>query len=290
MLDFKSISIVLAISAFCAGSGITPTASAQQTNDSLAEMAHSFADKEVQRYTFSDSTGEDRFERVPQSLLRWSNAVSNPAFGDTYIWTERGCAKVIISLFTIGEPRYTIAAECQSLSQAPFQMRREGNLVWRPSTAGIEFKTLEAVRAPANSPRGRMVQMNSIARRFRAEFSPHTRPDEFTQLRMLTKPLYRYQSKNDDVVDGAVYGFVNSTDPEFLLVIEARKIDGKNVWVYAPARSRHDPIRVYLRDQLVWDVPRLSPPWHNIRDPSKPYFNLRLEELVDNSWLRPAKR
>jgi hypothetical protein len=45
------------------------------------------------------------------------------------------------------------------------------------------------------------------------------------ELRLLPHPLYRYESTDPDVVDGALFAFVTSagTDPEALLAIEARK-------------------------------------------------------------------
>jgi hypothetical protein len=39
----------------------------------------------------------------------------------------------------------------------------------------------------------------------------------------LAQPLFRYESIDPDLVDGALFAFVTSTDPEALLVIEARK-------------------------------------------------------------------
>ena len=122
--------------------------------------------------------------------------------------------------------------------------------------------------------------MNALARQFRGEFSPHTAPDKSSRLRLLSKPMFRYQSTDEQIVDGAVYGFVDSTDPEMLLLIEAHRSDTGISWVYSPARSRHDPLRLYHRGELVWQVPRLAPPWQNIRDPNQPYFNLQLERLL----------
>ena len=48
------------------------------------------------------------------------------------------------------------------------------------------------------------------------------------ELRLLPQPLYRYESTDPDVLDGAVFAFVTSagTDPEAILVLEARKDPG----------------------------------------------------------------
>jgi hypothetical protein len=256
----------------------------QEAANETAHLVHQFADKEVEQYRFSRAGESAPLKLVPRSLLRWSNVTTNRTYGDTYVWTDRGCPRVIISVFAIVSDRSSVAAECQSLSQDAFSMFRNDQLVWTPNGSGVDFRPLKSFGKPAKTETARSVQMNRIARQFRAEFSPHTAPDEFTQLRLLNRPLFRYQSEDPEIVDGAIYGFVDATDPEMLLVIEGRKMDGETAWFYSPARSRHDQIRLYLNEQLVWDVPRLAPPWEQIRNPDRTYFNLRLEKIIDPEW------
>ena len=256
----------------------------QDSKPSLGERVHEFTATEVSRYAIRFADGSEDFKRSPRSLLRWSNAVRNRTFGDTYIWTHKGCAKAIVSLFVIVDRRI-VSAECQSLSSRPLEMKRDGEAVWTPKVAGVEWKKLAGVPAPTEKPFQRLVQLNAIARQFKADFAPHTAPEEFTQLRLLPKPLYRYESEDPEVIDGAVYGFVDSTDPEVLLLIEAREQDGKRSWVYSPARSRHDHLRVYQKNKIDWEVPQLAPPWTNIRDPNKTYFGFQLKNYVESDDL-----
>lgn len=246
----------------------------------MGDRVHEFAATESGRYEIRFAGDPLAFDRTPRSLLRWSNAVRNRAFGDTYIWTHKGCAKAIVSLYVIVD-RNLVSAECQSLASKPLEMKRDGQSVWTPKEAGVKWKQLQGVGVPAAKAFQRLVRMNAIARQFKADFAPHTSPEEFTQLRLLPKPLYRYESTDPEVIDGAVYGFVDSTDPEVLLVIEAREQDGKRFWVYSPARSRHDHLRVYYKNAIVWDQPSLAPPWPNMRDPNKPYCSLRLKDYID---------
>ena len=257
----------------------------ESTETDLGSLVHELCDDEAARYTITMPDGV-ALNRVPRSLLRWSKATEGSAFGDTYIWTHQGCAEAIISIYAITSKRL-INAEFQSLSDANFTLHRDGVKKWSPTEPGVKFRPIAGIRPPADSANARLVQMNSIARQFRADFSPHTAPDDISRLRLLSKPLFRYESENEEIIDGALYGFVDSTDPELLLVIEARSTDAGSSWVYSPARSRHDPLRLYYRDELVWDAPRLAPPWGNIRNPSKPYFNLQLAGLLPpGQWQR----
>ena len=74
-------------------------------------------------------------------------------------------------------------------------------------------------------------------------------------LRLLTKPLYRYEATGD-LIDGALFGFVLATDPEALLMIEAYKTADGAQWRYA----FHAPMTVYglvarLDGTEVWNRP-----------------------------------
>ena len=226
-----------------------------------------------------EETGSS-LQRLPRSLLRWSNLTRNSTYGDTYLWTQRGCARAIVSIYAIGPPENQISLEFQSLSELPLIARRGETVIWNPQQPGVEFVALDDVSVPGKSPARRLARMNAIARSFRAEFAPHVSPGEFSELRLLSKPLYRYQSQDPKVLDGAVYGFVESTDPETLLIIEARADGDSLSWVYSGARSRHDHLRLYRHGELVWDREPLAPPWENMKQPDGTYFNVRWEAIA----------
>ena len=51
-------------------------------------------------------------------------------------------------------------------------------------------------------------------------------------LRLLTQPIYKYETADSG---GALFAFVEGTDPEVFLMIEARTVDAGSVWHYALA-------------------------------------------------------
>ena len=86
------------------------------------------------------------------------------------------------------------------------------------------------------------------------------------ELRLLPQPLYRYESTDPDVLDGAVFAFVTSagTDPEVILMVEARKPSGggEPVWHYAVGRFtdlnlwvRHKGTVVFTADRVLFGTP-----------------------------------
>src|SRR5206468_1146035 len=64
-------------------------------------------------------------------------------------------------------------------------------------------------------------------------------------LRLLTRPLYRHASNDPNVSDGALFVFVQGTDPEAALLIEARLDErGQLAWQYALARMTFRKVTV----------------------------------------------
>ena len=81
---------------------------------------------------------------------------------------------------------------------------------------------------------------------------------------MLPQPFFRYESTDPDVLDGAVFAFVSSagTDPEAILVIEARKAAGatKPAWQFAAARFTDMNLVMRYKGKNVFSVPMLLGP------------------------------
>ena len=92
--------------------------------------------------------------------------------------------------------------------------------------------------APARSASLRLTQMRTLARDFAARTQDSE--DLHWELRLLPQPLYRYESTDPSVLDGADFAFVTSagTDPEAILVLEARNPERGDapVWHFAVAR------------------------------------------------------
>ena len=74
------------------------------------------------------------------------------------------------------------------------------------------------------------------------------------ELRLLPTPLYRYPAAKTGVVDGALFALVSTagTDPEVLLLLEAKAIDGKMRWEFALGRFSDWELRVHRKDKEVF--------------------------------------
>jgi hypothetical protein len=73
-------------------------------------------------------------------------------------------------------------------------------------------------------------------------------------LRPLVKPLYRFEGNTD----GALFALVQGTDPEALVLLEARnELDGAH-WEYAVARFTDLEIHIRYRGQEVFAGPNTT--------------------------------
>ena len=133
----------------------------------------------------------------------------------------------------------------------------------RPPEAG---SSSSRSRAPPRRPTRRLGASGRCA--MAAEFSA-TKTDRQSlsrPLRLLTQPVYRSESTDRD---GALFAFVEGTDPEVFLLIEARAGDKGQTWHYALARMNSVEFRVAHRGHEVWSAPVI--PWSLARNPREPY-------------------
>jgi hypothetical protein len=96
------------------------------------------------------------------------------------------------------------------------------------------------------------------------------------QLRLMDQPVYQYGAGPDGLLDGSLFAFVVGTDPEVLLLIEARETTDGREWHYALARMNRDAMRVRFRDREVWSAPPLEKPW---ADPKLDYRTVEIGNL-----------
>lgn len=202
---------------------------------------------EAAGYTiYRDDSRREKLELRREPVYIWSNQVRDGSYGAVYIWTVRGRAEAIGTIFSLPTdgpsgrgPDRDLCHELHSLSTSVLDVSRSPRANrWTPRAPGVRVAPIAGAPAPARSAPQRLAQMRDLAR----EFSATTRDMNQRQwdLRLLTQPVYRYESTDPDVLDGAVFVFVSSagTDPEVILVIEAREpaAGGAPVWHAAVAR------------------------------------------------------
>jgi hypothetical protein len=190
----------------------------------------------------------------PEPILRWTNPLRKTDDGAVFLWIERGRPEAIASFYRYRAPEDGLLHEdheFQSLATTGLSATRNGRVAWSPRTAGVTLAPIPGAPDPAATAPERLRQMRALARDFHAFFDL---AENQSELRLLTHPLYRYEINRPDLIDGALFAFVQTTDPEVLLLLEARPINGKAAWHYAFARMSMVNLRARHKDQSVWRV------------------------------------
>lgn len=260
----------------CVAISLAAHESHSQDAEALAQRAYKLAEAEAETLNLSRDGKPLDFRSEP--LLRWSNPVSGQVYGDIYIWTAEGRPEVIASIFKWFSPHTHLSSEFQSLSESSIKMTQNGRVVWNTGP-GIKMEMLTGSKPPSERAFQRLREMRELSSQFKAEAVDRADANSKWLLRPLAKPIYRYQSESQGIVDGALFAYCqgNTNNPEVMLILEARKTDDKIAWYYGLGRQNSLQFRVYRNEELVWDVPKLAPPWPNVRRPEKPYFMMRRE-------------
>jgi hypothetical protein len=199
------------------------------------------------------------------------------------VWTHEGRPEAIGSFFKFFTAKDEFSAELHSLAEGPLVAAKGKDIVWQPHEAGVTFTALK-VAVPAKSAPARLVQMRGIARDFSGTmttFQQTTHP-----LRLLPQPVWRYAESGRNPLDGAIFVFARATDPDVLLVLEARSAAGEANWHYALARMHCGALDMRYRDRQVWSAEQLAHPFNR---PKGPYTLLQglPEPKIGQSDLEP---
>lgn len=228
-----------------------------------------FMRQEVDLYTVGAAPNlETRLPVTSQPVLRYSNPVRNFfSDGAVFLWLdkERPLAAAVISI----RGRGNVVREFAALADRALECRRDGKVVWAPPGAGLADQPLNDAPRPDSSDKRRLRQMRDIARQFRVLKAA----GKDVELRLMTQPVYRYAAADQGIVDGAVFAFVEATDPDFLLIVEARQADAGLTceWRYTLARMSSTPLKIELDGKQVWSAEGY---WSNPRSVNDPYAEM----------------
>jgi hypothetical protein len=210
---------------------------------------------------FVDPERTEMAEFVSEPVYRWNNrARANGQSGAMFVWTYGGRPVVLGGVFSNPEQgRRVIMHEFHALGpQRLFPHFKDSNQKWLPA-AGVSTFLLPDGPAPESSAARRSLQMRELARRFTA----HTIDDGGArwQLRLLSRPLYRYEKPEGEIVDGALVAFVSDagTDPEIVLVLEAVKEGKEETWRYRAVRFSISNLYVQYKEKEIWTSLRDDP-------------------------------
>lgn len=237
---------------------------------SSADQRLAFAKQAAGDYRFQMPAGGKKVQLHSRPLLRWNNRVVREDDAVLFLWTDenKGPPVAAAQFFLVDRQWHH---EFQSLTADSFDADEpSGRWNWTPRQAGVRWQKADQAAAPGDSAVQRLRQMKSIAGQFTAAVDQHDEFESPEQLRLLATPLYRYEAAAGGVLDGALFAFVQGTNPEILMLVEAHQsAPSQTAWRYGFARMSCFSLRVYRDDATVWSELRSPVP---VTDRSSPYF------------------
>jgi hypothetical protein len=236
-------------------------AAPQEQSKAWADEASRLALIEAQSYDIRlGSADGSRLKLAEQPVLKWSNTDDATIHGSVLVWMHAGRPEAVASIFKFFTVKDEFSAELHSLAEQALVASKEGEIIWQPAEAGVSFSPLPKVAAPAKSAPARLAQMRGIARDFSGTMTTFNQTTH--SLRLLTQPLVRYAGVKQELLDGAMFAFARTTDPDVLLLLEARAATGENArWHYALARMHCGALAMSYQEREVWSADQMSHPY-----------------------------
>jgi hypothetical protein len=239
-------------------------AGAEEPTETLAKKMRPVYVKEASDYSIAVETAakmRKELELKKEPVFEWSNPTREGVQqGVVFLWLNDGRPAAIGSIFSQFHEKpqgRQIVHEFHALDVDKLIVTRpKGELnEWKPKS-GLARKELPDAPAPAATPPARLLQMRKLAQ----EFTGHETDDEGKRwdLRLLPTQLYRYPAAKTGVIDGALFTLISSagTDPEVLLLIEAREEKSKLRWEYSCGRFSDRNLYVQRNDKELWSMVR----------------------------------
>jgi hypothetical protein len=193
--------------------------------------------------------------------------------GTMMLWLDQGRPLAAVSVYNW---EGKIMHEIDSLARvAGVSGTSPKGKLWKASFPGVKFKPLVESSLPMETAENRrLLQMKEFAKQFQVTMLGfNDQNSDREQLRMLATPVYRYsldgkRTRHTEVADGAVFAFVQGSDPEALLVIEGIKNDKHVDWEYAIVRATAGGLQAKRESEVVFSAEKF--PVNT--DPSKPHY------------------
>ena len=173
-------------------------------------------------------------------------------------WTRQGRLVAVCKIEKYDHPPERTWLYCfGSLATGLIEAEWADGSPWSAKQPGVEFQPIDGGPRPPRDPAGRLRQMKEQSTRFQATILVDDVQNNTQEMRLLTRPIFRYEKPEGKLLDGAVFGLTtNGTNPDALLVIELHELEnGSSQWMFAIAGMTAGGLTLKLDDKEVWTKP-----------------------------------
>lgn len=187
-------------------------------------------------------------------LMTWQNPISG-ANGGVFVWLIRERPVALSKVHVNDRKRHYV--EASVTLRDGLEWREASARIWTPEACTAVVCPTADLAAPRETPAGRLQQMRSLAERFEIEDQWGEGQPETYHLRLLARPLYRYSAPEECVLDGAIFGYSQGTNPEAVVVIEAVTSDSGTGWECRISRLTGYALTARRDGEVVMEAPRI---------------------------------
>ena len=237
--------------------GVASALTAAEPDDGFSKKMQPIYIKEAEAYSIAvDSAPNKQLELKKEPVFEWLNRSRGDTHGILFVCLRDGRPAALLNIFSYPHERLpgrVIMHELHALDTEKLIVTRPKGVLsqWKPR-AGLMRQELPNAPEPAATPEARMLQIRKLAQEFKGHEIDNT--DKRWDLRLLPTPLFRYPTAKTGAIDGALFAIISDagTDPEVLLVIEAREHNGKLRWEYVCGRFSDWELHVQRKDKEVY--------------------------------------
>lgn len=212
--------------------------------------------------TVSDDA-QGQLELFPEALFRSYDPAREQTDGTIWAYGKKGrpAALLTLSLHPRGDGTLGWLYEFNSLTHRPVSAKVPGHIAWSTRQVGLEVKPIPDAPPAAEKEVGRTRQFRDLSARFTGYemlVKGPNAPAEHFELRLIPRPIHRYSDPDRGLVDGAIFLFTHSTNPEIIMLIELVREGEKSVWKSGFARCAFAEVHVELDGKKLWTQPHLQ--------------------------------
>lgn len=198
--------------------------------------------------TLGDKQTPAKFQERP--VFNWASI--NNYHGAVFTWTDKGRPVVVGTIFSMPQAdsqRQAVHEFAAFGDDAPTVTPSAGN-GWTPKSTA-KLQPLANAPSPPKQANLLALQCRKLAKTFTAEMN---RKGERWDLRLLPTPLVEYPAPRTGILGGGLFAFVGySTDPEILLLLEARDTADGPAWHYQAVRFSDKTLTLKYQNKPLWE-------------------------------------
>lgn len=197
-------------------------------------------------------------ERVAHPVLRFTAPLWGNHHGTVWVWGKRGRPAAVLEMCQQKDDGVWVLA-FHATTDTPIKLPMPTGQTWMPKSNNLKFQPLPNAPPPAETPTGRLRQMKALAQKFSAHQLWTWREGDGSrhELRLLTTPVHRYEDRDQQLIDGALFLIAQGTNPEATLFLEAVQPanEAKPIWQFGIGRTSFAEHFVNYEDQEVYHDP-----------------------------------